>query len=435
MTIVAIYTKHIQPIMKHINFWTAVAIFFVMPIYTWWLPFLINFWILTWILEGDFKNKFKNGVNLPVLLAFVGYYAVAAISLLWTENFDVGYKTLETQVCFLVAPLLFFASNEHYSQKKMYFIYAFVCGVFVVGNILIFRAFYFSLSFTENGITFNPVIDHGWMVTNRFFSSEFSFLIHPTYMSLYTLASLVLIVFIKSNYELKIKNSIFLLLFLFHLTLVILLSSRSAYILLLLILFSLFIKSARKIQFIVSSALLFFLVLVLFLQQFNIGFRAFTVSNFNDRELNVNIIQKIKKGVTSHDLKNIDPRITIWINSIAVCRENILWGTGIGDVKEEMAKQYKKNNVFWTENNIYNSHNQFLETYVGQGVFGFLLLILLLVVIVRNSIKNKLHVWVLINLIFLFAMIFESIFNTLAGVVFITFFISMFSFTISKCEI
>jgi len=103
-----LYKKVIQTYSEKINFYIALAIFFVIPIYTWWIPALINLWILTWVIQGNFKENFKSGKNKYVLFSFLAYFAFTAFSLIWSTNLKNGYSTVETQLSFVLVPILFF---------------------------------------------------------------------------------------------------------------------------------------------------------------------------------------------------------------------------------------------------------------------------------------------------------------------------------------
>ncbi len=422
------YTEIIQVYSQKINFYTALLIFFVIPIYTWWLPFIINFWILTWLLQGNFKANFKSGINTKILFTYLAYFGFLALSLLWSSNLKNGYTTFETQLCFVIAPVLFYASNKIYIEKKQWFLYSFIGGSVVSGIFLLGRAFYRAITFTNGVFSFNPIVDGVWEKRNVFFSTEFSFLEHPTYLSMYFLISLLLLLFFRASSFSKQKKYISTVLIIFMGILFFLLSSRSSYILILILLVAAFFRFTIRVKIGIFAFIILFLGLMIFFQYFDVGFRGLTFNDSKSGEINMNIIDKLKKGITLEDIKNSDPRITIWGNAAEIIKQNPIFGVGVGDVKNELVKTYTKNNERWAVDKKFGAHNQYLETIVGQGIVGFVLLMLFVCLSFYVAFTKKNSVWILVLVVITFYMFFESMLNSFAGVVFITMFGSFFSF-------
>jgi len=69
-----------------------------------------------------------------------------------------------------------------------------------------------------------------------------------------------------------------------------------------------------------------------------------------------------------------------------------------------------------------NIHNQFLETFVGLGIGGIILLVLMLFLPILRLRGKYLELFVYFIIIVSLNLVFESMFNRLAGVFFFTFF-------------
>jgi len=75
-----------------------------------------------------------------------------------------------------------------------------------------------------------------------------------------------------------------------------------------------------------------------------------------------------------------------------------------------------------------NVHNQFLETFVGQGILGDIILLLLLIYPFIQSLKKQNYLFALFLLLIGINFLFESMLNRQAGVLFFAFFYSYFIF-------
>ncbi|MCF8268863.1 MAG: O-antigen ligase family protein, partial [Crocinitomicaceae bacterium] len=68
-------------------------------------------------------------------------------------------------------------------------------------------------------------------------------------------------------------------------------------------------------------------------------------------------------------------RIEYWKTAWAVIKDHPLLGVGIGDINREMEAKYIETGSLLTPENRHRSHNMYLTTWVGVGVFGVLLML------------------------------------------------------------
>jgi O-antigen ligase len=131
-----------------------------------------------------------------------------------------------------------------------------------------------------------------------------------------------------------------------------------------------------------------------------------------------------EQNVTTEESNGV--RVLIYETAIDIIKSNYAIGVGTGDIKVELMKEYKARNMTGALENKLNAHSQFLETFIGQGIAGISLLLLLFLIPFINSIKTK--NWLLMTFVFIVALNFltESMLNTQAGVVFFAFFYSFF---------
>ena len=121
-------------------------------------------------------------------------------------------------------------------------------------------------------------------------------------------------------------------------------------------------------------------------------------------------------------------RILIWQSAIDLIKHNYLAGVGTGDVKDSLMSEYKQRNMTGAYKQWLNVHNQFLETFVGQGILGDMILLLLFIYPFIQSLKKQNYLFVLFLVLIGINFLFESMLNRQAGVLFFAFFYSFFVF-------
>jgi O-antigen ligase len=100
---------------------------------------------------------------------------------------------------------------------------------------------------------------------------------------------------------------------------------------------------------------------------------------------------------------------------------------GIGDIHDELNKEYSKNNFQFGIGKNFNPHNQYLHTGVSLGVIGILVLLLMLVFPFVYSMKHQEWIYALFILIIFLNSMTESILERQAGILFFSFFNSLFA--------
>jgi O-Antigen ligase len=108
--------------------------------------------------------------------------------------------------------------------------------------------------------------------------------------------------------------------------------------------------------------------------------------------------------------------------------DNILLGTGTGDVKHEFINQFRKENSLLEAQFIYLPHNQFLTFLISFGIIGFLIISCSILI---PAVMKKVFRSFLFNcffIIILLSMLGEDTLETHPGVSFFAYFYSLFVF-------
>ena len=108
-------------------------------------------------------------------------------------------------------------------------------------------------------------------------------------------------------------------------------------------------------------------------------------------------------------------RLFFWDNAKNIIQNNFYTGVGIGDVQDEINKEYQKGE-FANENRKLRSHNQYLTVFISLGVFGFIVFIVLIFYPFFNY-KGEHHFMFIVSaIIILGSMLWEDTLETQAGV-------------------
>lgn len=123
-------------------------------------------------------------------------------------------------------------------------------------------------------------------------------------------------------------------------------------------------------------------------------------------------------------------RIAIWRCSWDIVKKYWITGVGNGDVQDFLQKSYEDRKFFFASRyNRYNSHNQFLQQLLSTGLLSVFLFCLCLLVPLKNSLFIRRNiVYTFFILTFAIVCITESLLEINKGIVWYSFFNSIFAF-------
>ncbi len=363
------------------------------------LPYAVHgiaFFVLVAVI-GLIKQGVQPWQSIPKLVFLpLLYFLVLVISFSYTQNTPQAFFLLQLQFTFLVLPFLF-AFERPSNQLDIYFvIQSFVAVSLAVGFAMIAKSIF--IFFTQGTINYY---------------TTFSVLMHPSYLAIYFNSSVLFSVWLIINSRKLNWIAVFSILISFA---GIYFSGSKAglisvFLLLLFMMFRFMIRYYKRLTFIVLPVvLLIFVVIIMSSGRFSNLFKA--VNNYQ---------QVFEHPVAVEESTAL--RLLTWHASSIVIAEHPIFGVGLGDNTDQLCKVYAAKNYKMPLDKKMNSHNQFLETTVGQGIIGLsALLVMLLLPLFHNS-KNQFLIHGFL-IIFITNMLFESIFTHQAGVVFYAFFMS-----------
>lgn len=406
-----------QRIHQKIFLITCLLLAFFLPVFPRLLPSIIVIMAANWLTSGIYLKTvpqiFKERWRL-LTLSFASLYLFYVVGMLYSTDFAYGWFDLEVKLSLLAFPVIFGLSDLrifNYERTRLLF-GSFLAGCFAGSLILLFHAL---------------IANERWGVPDAFYYTNLSWYIHPSYLAMYytfgigiALASMAGDFTSQPAYKTIILSVIMLYLegFLF------LLSSKAGLMMLIItqVLFVLLLiyQKVGLTRIVLVSAIMA-IAFFGFSRTFPYAFTR---------------ISKADSMITSaHSVKS-NPndgtvaRMEIWKVSIGLIRQNFLFGVGTGDVKDVLLEAYKTQHLNPLYKKKLNAHNQYLQTWIALGIFGFHLLILLFLTPALRALKKGDYLYFLFITIFAVNIMFESMLEGQAGVVFYAFFNA---FLFSKC--
>ncbi len=415
---------------KSINFFALLLFVFWLPLEDEYLPTILAFWIFTWLLEGNFKTRFKNFPNKLIYLSLAFFIFLYIFSLLYTDNIDYGLFEIQRKLSIIFFPILIIGSNEKIKSN-----YNIILIVFVVGNIFasiyIFSQAFFSNLIIENGGWYikywlSPIFEKYslWelikMRMSIFSYSYVSLYMHPAYFTMYlTFSIAILTFFLKNNQKIKFKHKIGIIIsIIFLLITIFLIHSRAGFItffVVVIVFIMLELKKHQKKRYIIVGTTVILISITFISLSSNMQLSFEKLINLSIKNNKLEIIKQ-------------DARFQTWYSATELIKENFWFGTAPADAYDELMKKYINYNFITAKEKALNSHNQYLESFTGLGIIGFISLLSILIAGFIFAYKNKHYLMFYLLLILSINFLFESMLNRMAGVLFMMIFYSMFVF-------
>ncbi len=362
--------------------------------------------------KGNVVSRDKQ--KLKFFLLTTGFYFWMIFSLIYTTNVNKGLSELQHGLSLLILPLVIFFFIDRLTHKAFRIIsYAFIGANFIL-------ILYLQYNFINEGL-------YNSLQSTTFYNLPFRDLtlslpfknLHPTYISMWFLFSIILLVnFFFSPLKkpsLSLKIIYITLIILFFITSV-MLSSRIAIIAFIIALITyLFCKvkgALYKILVIIITGSIFFLMV------FNIPF-------LKSRMINEFKVTRMAPPIEqTHNSVNI--RVGIYQCSWHLLKNNWVTGLGVGNVQVELNNCYKKFNTDVYAKTTYNTHNQFLHIILSSGIIGLILFMLMFYSQFKLALVNKDHLYISFMVFVLICFLAENILVRIHGVLFFTYFNTLF---------
>lgn len=344
--------------------------------------------------------------GMALLLA---YFAVNAISMLYTSNLAEGWETLTKHLPFLLLPLVFLLSDmSNLTRNRMR------------GLLYLFTAALSVRFLVRVGVAI-AALCKGTAARTAFFSNFDP--MHHAYLAMYTLLALTFVYneLLRHGQELPRWVKVAL-----------------GCVAGLMMAYTYCIQSRAGLLCLVALGAALLLHLSLQREHRRLGLTLLgsflvlaTAGYFAASNRLSTTLQEVSSGDTS------DVRFDIWQNAALTCGQHLPFGVGIGDRMDALAANYPDSTLVPDAQlkltHIYNPHNQYLDTLLTVGVPGLALLLALLLwpcwcwLRQRGSRPCACYPYLLpLVLIAALSFPFESILERQMGILFFCFFYCLF---------
>lgn len=376
--------------------------------------------VLLWLIEGDFINKFIRIKKQKTLWFIIGFYILHVFSLVYTENVSDGLFILEKKSVLLILPLIIASIALSESQIKN-ILYAFVLGNLLISIVLLSRVlFYFFI-----------VKDCSTCFYHEFTSAVD---LHAIYFSLFLLFSIYIIIF-----NLRTLNKVFASTAIAILSTSLIFAASKTLLITFLVLLPLFLllqyRKAlatfnKKIWLGITISLCACFISVIFLKPVKERFiDSFDTSSLKYLEIvgtNEQLTNDQKRELNGFTLRLLLAKLSL----NKVFEDNAyFFGYGPADVSDQLNEVYLKHNMApnWFFN--YNTHNQYIEVFLELGIPGIIYLLSLLTIGFYYAYIHRNYLLAFFILLISVSFLTEVVLNRNKGIVFFTFFYSLFVFS------
>lgn len=349
--------------------------------------------------QSSFISIIKKNKGLLLLMLF---FVLAVISLSYTSDFEKSMERLSKMAAYIVVPLAFVSINPS-SELLRKAIRVFIYALIAFCSFSLLRLGYHLLVDYEISHWYNFVQDSMY---HKYMPED----------AMYLNTGLVFVLFgsFQKNFKLLVS-------FLF-LTVIVLFGVRLGLFIFILIATIYFLQNFKELLKLKTLLIIVFGVIasVVLIQQ-----SRYANDKFFDtlQKLGLNTGEQVSEvGENYHD---ISLREKLWSSALEVIAESPIYGHGVGDEKNELARVYSQKRY---ELGRYNAHNQYLSSMIQFGVLGLALLILLFGYLFRLSFQTKSIQIFLVALIMIISMITESYLELQQGVFYFCTFVTLFVF-------
>lgn len=330
------------------------------------------------------------------------FYFMHLLGMIYTQNTKSGLFDLEVKLSMFILPIIFYFQHKSLNSNNVkYLKLLYLISIFSITLFLLIKT----------------IIAYDRGSTEKFYYTELATPYHPSYIAVYVVMALIFLFELIINEKRILPRVMYFILKIYFLYFIFILSSKAGILSVPLVLFLAGLHYIFRIRKILVSIIVILLAAV---------FVYFGVKNNMRFKAVKNTIQTAKTDVTTNESNAV--RYLIWQAGIDIVKKNALLGVGTGDIKDVLLTEYAKRNMSGALEKKLNAHNQFLETAIGQGIVGLLVLFLVFFIPFIRAYKNNNIAWMLFLVLSAFNFLFESMLNTQMGVFFFAYFYSFFIF-------
>jgi O-antigen ligase len=391
---------------QQVYFYLLVALAAAIPPYTPLINPIIVIFILHWIIRGRFKERLVLLKQNKLVFIFLAFYALHIISLAYSTNIDDGLGDIEKKIMLFVFPLVLASSPPPSAKQVNVILLAFTISCTLVSAVFVAHGAIKLL--TDNQ-------------TNFLFYEGLTSLVdslQPIYFAMYIVfASCSLVHFLVNDWLPRKWRLAARVLLAYFFALLILLSARTALLAFTTVMLGAGYFYARQQQktmaFLAGAASLVI-----------IGGMAISSVPFLKERFTSVIESKLYFDPKENNANGLTLRLVKWQCSLEGIKGNFFAGVGVGDAQDVLQSCYLEKQ-FWGHVPRFNSHNQYLQTFLELGFIGFIALILSLILPVRTIPSRQQMIGLMFCATVAICFLTESVLERKQGIIFYGFFTAL----------
>jgi O-antigen ligase len=409
MTVITIKNKNLE---AAIFTWLCIAFIYSLVFLTYLNSIFSILLTIAWLLFS--KKRFDLSSNKTrLMLLFICLYIIGVIGLLYTDNMKAGLATLKTQSAILFFPLIFGTGSflDRSLLKKITTHFLIAMSISSIAGLGYGIYNYFQSGNIETLTGNSILLFHGF---------------RPLLMGVFCLSAIIIAFEKILTASKKRKQLLYACIFLMT-AMIFLLSGRLIIICwLLLVLFFILTNIKRPVY---KTGLVIAAILTLIISGITIPSAKKQWQELFDLSANSTIVLD-KDSSLGKSWGGKALRIAIWKCSADVLKRNWTTGVGTGDVQDSLQQAYEKRKFYFaSQYNKYNAHNEYLQITLANGLPGLLILLSCIIYPLINY-RKKIsgNTYLLFLLLFSIIGISESILEVNKGIIWYSFFNSIFAF-------
>jgi|GEM_PF-1176256 len=397
-----------------IEFWgfglLTVSLFLPKSITSWSIGLMGLIVGLKWIGTGIRFKGYSGLVLFPVL------FGLLLAGQLYTDDLSRGFSVLERHLSFILIPIAAYSIRDFSTKQKKNLADLFILSVLLAGVYCVGVA---SFKYVQTGSVYAGE-QTGHFVYNNFMHQKLSGAIglHAIYFSLFvSFAGVLVLHWLLDGWQklLSWQRAMYLLALAFFFLLIFLLKSAVFGMLFpfacLLVFTYQLGKNVRSSPWLRTIAALLLIALMPFVY-FS------TKTKLDDFGLQYQL--------SDEHLSPLTMRFAIWECSWQVIEHDWLLGTGTGDGYQSLLDMYQEKGFKIGLENRFNTHNMYLQYFMGNGIFAVLCYMAILLSVLLRGVRHNNILGIVMIMFFAVFSITESTLLTVKGMAFFVFFSSLF---------
>lgn len=367
--------------------------------------------LIVFIIYGFIKKELTFKLN-KIGGLFIFMYFAFLIGTIFTHNTPLALRYVENKLSYLLFPLLFSFKPKDELKLNWAFI-GFVFGTFLITLIGLFKGIYCYLG---------PSGSRGCIL-----ASSVSPYIHPTYLSVYLMISIGIVLKGWKEKWSYFKAIWILPFIIFAVLMQFLLLSLSGILFLFIVIgiYCLYLlkKKVNKLVFYSS------IIILPLLGYITITNTPQIEGEYNNAKWYADEYLKNPENFVlcrKYPMSGTEVRIVMWTAAVRAIQKHPL-GVGTGNVDEYLTKELRLLNQEELAKEELNPHNQFFQTTLEIGVLGILILLSIIGYGFYISFQQKDYLLMLIIGSLFFNSLFESMLQRHSGIVIYTFWVCLLS--------